>query len=220
MAVISLFETKPTTIHVGQKIKGKYPVFVYLDVQDYNTGDVEEVSYKYQAISERVVLTELTVDNLLAKLADTFLVLATDDELVSILSAFGGANNLDAWHKVRRAQIKAYDASTHVNSFTLHGVSGWLDKNTRVGLVNMYQLYQQTGNVDDLPALWVNGQPVEFDTADEALVVLGEIEMYAAKCYAITQRLLTSIDNMAQLQDIGGLQQLEYRSCYPPNLSI
>ena len=42
-------------------------------------------------------------------------------------------------------KIDAYDKSSDVNSFLLNGIQVWLDKDTRVGLMNSIKIEKDAG---------------------------------------------------------------------------
>jgi hypothetical protein len=59
------------------------------------------------------------------------------DKWKEILILKEGSLSFNMLHKVLLALINYYDTSEHINSFIYKGKSYWLDKNTRVGLVNL-----------------------------------------------------------------------------------
>ena len=56
-----------------------------------------------------------------------------------------GAEPLGYMKKAMLAYIEKYDASSSVNSFLLNGMEVWLDKATRVGLINSINVTQRAG---------------------------------------------------------------------------
>jgi hypothetical protein len=67
-------------------------------------------------------------------------------------------------------EIESYDISSEVNSFILNGEVVWLDKSTRIGLVNSLNIEKSSGKTDS--ALWFNGKKYEVNI-DTALALLG-----------------------------------------------
>ena len=56
-----------------------------------------------------------------------------------------GEEPLGYMKKAMLAYIEKYDASSSVNSFILNGMEVWLDKATRVGLINSINVTQRAG---------------------------------------------------------------------------
>ena len=56
-----------------------------------------------------------------------------------------GAEPLEYMRKAMLAYIEKYDASSSVNSFLLNGMEVWLDKATRVGLMNSTTIAKSMG---------------------------------------------------------------------------
>ena len=56
-----------------------------------------------------------------------------------------GAEPLGYMKNAMLAYIEKYDASSSVNSFILNGMEVWLDKATRVGLINSINVTQRAG---------------------------------------------------------------------------
>lgn len=214
------FEERPQTIRIGSTLRGKHYVFVNLDVKEITDDilDSNGIQYKYNCYSMRFALSELSVGCLAENMPKEFIVLANEDEIKSIIQAFKADDDIEAWKAIRTAQIEAYDSSPYVNNFKLNGVNAWLDKNTRVGLVNM--LNSDWGDTP-IPDLWLDDEhPVSLPNAETGLALLSEIEKYAAKCYSVTQRLLVSVKNMTKLKSFDSLRNFDYKSAYPEQLDL
>ena len=63
---------------------------------------------------------------------------------------------IDELKEMKIAEINAYDKSDAVNSFTLAGKQIWLDKDTRVGLVNSIGIEKESGRMNT--TLWYNAE--------------------------------------------------------------
>lgn len=214
------FEEKPKTITIGSTLRGKRYIFVNLDVKEItgNILDSDGIQYKYDCYNMRFVLSELSVACLVANMPKEFIVLATEDEIKAIIQAFKADDDIESWKAIRTAQIEAYDSSPYVNNFKLNGVNAWLDKSTRVGLVNMLQ--SDWGDTP-IPDLWLDSEhPISLPNAEIGLTLLSEIEKYAAQCYSVTQRLLASVKNIAKLKYFDDLRNFDYKSAYPEQLDL
>lgn len=218
-----LYEEKPQTIRIGATLRGMNYVFVNFDVQEFTeeTEETEELAdslYNYSCVGKRFALSDLSVKSLMANMPQEFVVLANEDEIQAIMKAFNATEDVEAWKYVRLAQIEAYDTSSYVNNFKINGIDAWLDKNTRVGLVNMLQ---SNWGDSDVPELWLDEEhPISLPSADAGLQLLNEIEKYAAQCYSVTQRLIVSVKNLAKLNSLEELQNFDYKSTYPAQLDL
>lgn len=210
------YDTKPCTVLVGANRRGKYVVFVTFGVQEYS-GDEQECAY--EGCVCRFELISLDVQELLSYMPSEFILEASEDELHALMEAFGASNNKDAWAALRSFQVSAYDTSDHVNSFLFNGQKCWLDKNTRVGLANMYRLSEQWAD-GEIPQLWLGSIPVDVGTAQNALALLSQIEQYALQCYSITQRHLVGIENCRKINDLEALQRFDITADYPEPIII
>ena len=107
-----------------------------------------------------------------------------------------------------------YDNSAEVNSFYLNGKRVWLDKATRVGLVNSLNLEKNTDKTDTI--LWFNNVSITIDI-DKALQLLSIVEMYAKECYNNTHQHYSDIAKLKTLEDC---LSFDITSGYPNILKI
>lgn len=110
------------------------------------------------------------------------------------------------------SEIEAYDKSEAVNSFTLADKQMWIDKSTRVGLVNSIGIEKAAGK--ETTTLWFDAVQYEIPV-DTALQMLAALELYALDCYNITQAHIATVK---LLDDIGMLMEYDYRTGYPDKL--
>ena len=85
--------------------------------------------------------------------------------------------------KAKIAEIAAYDTSSSVNGFVLNGNKVWLDKATRVGLMNSTTIAKASGK--QTTTLWLGGLKLVVD-CDKAIQLLSALEMYALECFNVT----------------------------------
>lgn len=115
--------------------------------------------------------------------------------------------------RMRLAELqKEYDTSPAVNSFEYDGRSFWLDKATRVGLVNSLRVQKESGL--ERSTLWFGGIGHEV-SIDDALSFLSRLELYAIECYNVTQRHLAEIKALETLEDI---LAYDFTEGYPPKI--
>lgn len=107
-----------------------------------------------------------------------------------------------------------YDNSAEVNSFYLNGKRAWLDKATRVGLVNSLTIQKNSGLTET--TLWLNKISININI-DKALTLLSAIEMYAMSCYNNTHKHYAEISELTTLDE---LVAYDITAGYPTILNI
>ena len=112
------------------------------------------------------------------------------------------------------AEITAYDSSSAVNSFLLNGMEVWLDKATRVGLMNSTTIAKNMGQ--EKTALWLGSYQLEVD-CDKAIQLLSALEMYALECFNVTASHKKAV---SELDNIEAVLTYDYKSGYPEKLKM
>ena len=112
------------------------------------------------------------------------------------------------------AEITAYDASSSVNSFLLNGMEVWLDKATRVGLMNSTTIAKSMGQ--EKTSLWLGSYQLEVD-CDKAIQLLSALEMYALECFNVTASHKKAV---SELDNIEAVLTYDYKSGYPEKLKM
>ena len=107
---------------------------------------------------------------------------ASMEEIKEICEGLG-AEPLEYMRKAMLAYIEKYDTSSSVNGFELNGIQTWLDKATRVGLMNSINVTQRAGG--QKIELWLGNYKLELD-CNKAIELLSKIEMYAMNCFNVT----------------------------------
>ena len=107
-----------------------------------------------------------------------------------------------------------YDNSAEVNSFYLNGKRVWLDKATRVGLVNSLNIEKATGKTNT--TLWLGTLSINIEI-DKALTLLTAVEMYAKECYNNTHKHMYDINQLNTLDDC---LTFDITANYPQKLNI
>ena len=110
--------------------------------------------------------------------------------------------------------ITAYDSSSAVNSFLLNGIQVWLDKATRVGLMNSTTIAKNMGQ--EKTTLWLGSYQLEVD-CDKAIQLLSALEMYALECFNVTAAHKKSV---SELDNIEAVLTYDYKSGYPEKLKM
>lgn len=112
------------------------------------------------------------------------------------------------------ADIKKYDTSSAVNSFMLNGQKVWLDKATRVGLMNSTTIAKAMGQATT--TLWLGEAKLVVD-CDKARQLLSALEMYALECFNVTAAHKKAVNEMTTLEDVLGY---DYTGGYPQKLTM
>lgn len=124
------------------------------------------------------------------------------------------AEPLGYMKKAMLAYIEKYDASSSVNSFLLNGMEVWLDKATRVGLMNSTTIAKSMGQEKTI--LWLGSYQLEVD-CDKAIQLLSALEMYALECFNVTAAHKKAV---SELDNIEGVLTYDYKSGYPEKLKM
>ena len=109
-----------------------------------------------------------------------------EDLVKTEFEAFGKemqASALQTAKQLKIAEIDAYDKSSAVNGFVLNGAVVWLDKATRVGLMNSTSITKAMGQ--PTTTLWLGESKMEVP-CDTAIQLLSALEMYALECFNVT----------------------------------
>ena len=187
---------------------------------------------KYAAIKEQLVKSRYTNDEQIAIMLNKD---ASEDgqlyyqrmqdwrsfseELAKLVDGEGyqAMTELEVAKEKKIAEILRFDSSLHVNSFTIGGISTWLDKATRVGLKLRFEAEKRLGKTETI--LWQDGKQFPLPLAGNvtALDMLDAIELYASACYDNTQLHLSVVKSLQTIEDVKGY---DYTSGYPQKLSF
>lgn len=112
------------------------------------------------------------------------------------------------------AAIEAYDTSSAVNGFMLNGQRVWLDKDTRVGLMNSTQIAKAMGKTTT--TLWFGGMKIVVN-CDKAIGLLSALEMYALECFNVTAAHKKAVAELNTVEEVLGY---DYTKGYPEQLKM
>ena len=112
------------------------------------------------------------------------------------------------------AEIAAYDTSDKVNGFVLNGLLVWLDKATRVGLMNSTTIAKASGQ--ETTTLWLGGMKLVVD-CDKAIQLLSALEMYALECFNVTASNKQAVSELTTIEEV---EAYDYKSGYPKMLEM
>ena len=119
-----------------------------------------------------------------------------------------------AAQKMVQEQIDKYDTSPSVNGFMLNGLRVWLNKDTRVGLMNSTQIAKAMGKTTT--TLWFGGMQIEVN-CEKAIQLLSALEMYALECFNVTAAHKKAV---AELNTMEEVLEYDYTKGYPEQLKM
>lgn len=112
------------------------------------------------------------------------------------------------------AEIDAYDTSPAVNGFALNGTVVWLDKATRVGLMNSTSITKAMGQ--PTTTLWLGESKMEVP-CDTAIQLLSALEMYALECFNVTAAHKKAVSEIATIEEV---EKYDITAGYPAQLKM
>lgn len=112
------------------------------------------------------------------------------------------------------AEIAAYDTSSSVNGFKLNGMLVWLDKATRVGLMNSTTIAKAAGQ--ETTTLWLGDVKLVVD-CDKAIQLLSALEMYALECFNVTASHKAAVGELTTIEEV---EAYDYKAGYPKMLEM
>ena len=112
------------------------------------------------------------------------------------------------------AEIDAYDKSSAVNGFALNGAVVWLDKATRVGLMNSTSITKAMGQ--PTTTLWLGESKMEV-SCDTAIQLLSALEMYALECFNVTAAHKVAVSELNSIEEV---EKYDITAGYPAQLRM
>lgn len=119
-----------------------------------------------------------------------------------------------AAQKMVLAEIEKHDTSSAVNGFMLNGQRVWLDKATRVGLMNSTSIAKAMGQ--PTTTLWLGDAKLVVE-CDKAIQLLSALEMYALECFNVTAAHKKAVAEMSTVESV---LAYDYTAGYPEILEM
>ena len=119
-----------------------------------------------------------------------------------------------AAQKMVLAEIEKHDTSPAVNGFMLNGQRVWLNKDTRVGLMNSTSIAKAMGK--KTTTLWFGGMQIEVN-CDKAIGLLSALEMYALECFNVTAAHKKAVAELNTVEEVLGY---DFKAGYPQMVSV
>lgn len=131
-----------------------------------------------------------------------------------LLNGYSDEELLAQAKEAKVQEIERYDTSDKVNGFKLNGQTFWLDKATRVGLMNSTTIAKGMGNATT--DLWLGEVKLTID-CDKVIRLLGGIEMYALECFNTTARHKAEVNDLKTVKEV---EAYDVTEGYPKQLEI
>lgn len=111
-------------------------------------------------------------------------------------------------------EIREYDKSSAVNSFSLNGVPAWINREDRIGTRKAIELIKAGGKQEC--EIWLQGVQLKVN-CDLALALLDEVGRYAYDAYNCTQSHIHAVSLLKSVDDV---QNYDYKKGYPKKLEL
>ena len=141
-------------------------------------------------------------------------VVAYSDYLIAENKKKYEGKTLEEAKEMLLAEIDAYDKSSAVNGFALNGAVVWLDKATRVGLMNSTSITKAMGQ--PTTTLWLGESKIEVP-CDTAIQLLSALEMYALECFNVTAAHKKAVSELTSIEEV---EKYDITAGYPAQLRM
>lgn len=197
--IIKRFGTRGYTIRINPVEDGEYiqceEVNIYVQSQNKDSLIKAIVEYKYSPEDVNLILS----NNINGETSEHLAYLEWLDFAKKCASIIFDASTLENAIKTKIEEIAKYDVSANVNSFFYNGNAYWLDKNTRVGLMNSTKILKDAG--ETTTTLWLGSLHVTFPV-DDVISMLSQLEMYALQCYNVTAQHKDAVSQLTTIEDV------------------
>lgn len=112
------------------------------------------------------------------------------------------------------SEISVYDTSEQVNSFSINGIVGWLDRNTRVALLHAIDVVECNGGTEY--TVWFEGVPFTFPI-QMIKEFLSNLELYAIAAFNTTNRHIYEVKNLKTVEEVNNY---DITQGYPSHIEI
>ena len=141
----------------------------------------------------------------------------TQDDVMAAFAEFRAklaASELATAKVQKIAEIDAYDTSSVINGFILNGQRVWLDKATRIGLMNSTSITKAMGQ--PTTTLWLGESKMEVP-CDTAIQLLSALEMYALECFNVTAAHKKAVSELTSIEEV---EKYDITAGYPAQLRM
>lgn len=169
------------------------------------------IDYKY-SVSQ---ITNILTDNINKANRPEYLeYIAWKEYAEECASIIFDAPTLENAIKSKLEEITKYDVSSAVNGFYYQGNEYWLDKATRVGLMNSTRILKESGQTTT--TLWFNDMCLTLPV-DDVIDKLSALEQYALSCYNVTASHKIAVQALTTIDEVN---EYDVTQGYPTKLDL
>lgn len=115
---------------------------------------------------------------------------------------------------IKLSEIESYDESPEVNGIIVNGNRVWVPADKRAILKTSVDAYKALG-IETITKVW---EGTEYTaTADEWLLMIAKVEVYASECYNTTARHKAAVEALDNIDDV---EEYDYTLNYPNMLEF
>ena len=111
-------------------------------------------------------------------------------------------------------EIESYDESPMINGIIVNGTKIWIPADKRAILKTSVDAYKALG-IESITKVW---EGIEYTaTADQWLLMIAKVEVYASECYNTTARHKAAVEVLDNIDDV---EAFDITSDYPQMLEF
>ena len=168
------------------------------------------VEYKYSAEDINIILS----NTYNGETSEHIAYLEWLDFAKKCASIIFDAPTLENAIKTKLEEITKYDVSSAVNGFYYQGNEYWLDKATRVGLMNSTRILKESGQTTT--TLWFNNMCLTLPV-DDVIDKLSALEQYALSCYNVTASHKIAVQALTTIEAV---DNYDITADYPSKIDL
>ena len=212
--IIKKFGTRGYTIRINPVEVDEYiqceEVNIYVQSQNKDSLIKAIVEYKYSSEDVNLILS----NNINGETSEYIAYLEWLDYAKKCASIIFDAPTLENAIKTKLEEITKYDVSSAVNGFYYQGSEYWLDKATRVGLMNSTRILKESGQTTT--TLWFNNICITLPV-DDVIDKLSALEQYALSCYNVTASHKIAVQALTTIETVN---EYDVTQGYPTKLDL
>lgn len=198
----------PTMQNDNEVLCSEDTIFVEKNTKDNLIKAI--VEYKYSPEDVNLILSNTNNDETSERSA----YLEWLDYAKKCASIIFDAPTLENAIKAKLEEITKYDVSSAVNGFYYQGNEYWLDKATRVGLMNSTRILKENGQTST--TLWFNDMCLTLPV-DDVIDKLSALEQYALSCYNVTASHKIAVQALTTIDEVN---EYDVTQGYPTKLDL